>query len=506
MSKVSRKNKRQPGTVKKLLVIILLVLQIAELVFRISQTLAKELGLPYAHVIFYIVIIILSGLMIFFLVSYRKWKMLMSYILVILVLAIFTEPIKQRIIEKNPIERIDKNQKEDLEDMANRFEKSDQTINVIISDFNSPAPKDGAAFANKLQSQLSSKAMKPLQISLRDTTLSVEIKFQQVEEVWDTTKMKIRGRRREADLGITGNYTHYLEKGQHKEEISDFKVIILDTLIANIFKEDKPFGDIYEFIVNIEDISVPQPDSFRVEEKAVLPIEYIIKTAGTTKLLQHAIRINRWNRNQTLSTINQKFSDLGKLIKNPSLACFHQGNSLVRAAMIPKLSLDKQRELFKEAARVYKKSIGCISLVQQKTPLKLNYPERIYLNRAWTYMRLDSLTGDSAFKDSAEAVYDSVVAQYSNRETLEQQHSFLAQCCEEEFVIQKVPSRIERAEQLCSKYEACADNLKIEIRAKSQQPSKEDQKILDKIEDNKKFFEAHLIKLQQLRSGAKIMN
>jgi Ca2+/Na+ antiporter len=500
MSNVSENNKRRPSLLKKILVIILLVLQIISLIFSISQTLAKELDLPYRQAIFYFVIIFLSGLVIFFLISYKKWRNLIAYILVMLVLIILTQLIKNRIekIEKRRIELNEKNRQEEIEDMENQFEKSDQIINVIISNFKSPAPKDGAAFANKLQSQLSSKTTKPLQISLRDTTLSVEIKIQKVEGVWDTTKMKIRGKRREADLGITGNYIHYLEKGQRKEEVSDFKVIILDTLIANIFKEGKPFGDIYEFIVNIEDISVPYPDSFRVEEKAVLPIEYIIKTAGTTKLLQHAIKINRWNRNQTLSTINQKFSDLGKLIRNPSLACFHQGNSLVRAAMNKKLSLDKQRELFKEAARAYKKSIGSLSSVQQKTPLKLNYPERIYLNRAWTYMRLDSLTGDSAFKDSAEAVYDSVVVQYPSRETLEEQISFLAQCCEEEFAIQKIPLRIERAEQLYSKYEVCADKLELEIRTKSLQPSKEDQEILNTIENNKKYFMAHLTKLRQL--------
>jgi len=501
MSRLSGTNKRQLSTAKRILVLILLVLQIIELVFRISQTLAKEWGLLYAQAIFYFVIIFLSGLIIFFLVLYKKWGMLTVYIMVILVLAILIDPIKNKIeeIEKKRIEEIEKNQKEEIEDMENRFEKSDQMIGVIISDFKSPTPKDGITFADKLQSQLANKTMKPLQISLGDTTLSVEIQFQKVEGVWDTTKMKIRGRRREADLGVTGNYTHYIEMGKRKEEISDFKVVILDTLIANIFKEEKPFGDIYEFIVNIEDISVFQLDSFRVEEKAVLPIEYIIKTAGTTKLLQHAIKINRWNRNQTLSTISQQFSDLGKLIKNPSLACFHQGNSLVRAAMNQKLPLGKQREFFKEATKAYKKSIDSVSLIQQKTPLNLHYPERIYLNLAWTYMQLDSLTGDSSFKDSAEAVYDSVVVRYSNRETLEEQHTFLADRCESEFVAPNVPSSINRAEQLYKKYKHCADKLKIEIRTKSRQLLKDDQEILDKIEDNKEYFEAHLKKLRQLR-------
>ena len=411
MSEVLEKKNQKSSLIKGILIIILLVLQIVELIFSISQTVAKDLGLPYSQAIFYL-IIILSGLIIYFLFSDKRRCILRIYILLIIILTIIINPIKNRV------EGIKEIRREKSEDYANRFEISKQIMGVIIPDFESPNGKEGDIFAESLYIQLRSKTSEPLKIVLRDTTFSLKIQVQKVEGIWDTSKMKIRGSRRNADLGIIGNYRRYLEKGKLKEAVSDFKVVILDTQIAPIFIEKKPYDDIYEFIIPIEDIEVTQRDSLPLKEKASYPIEYIINVAGNTKLLQRATQVNKLNRDQTLSTLHQRLASLGNLIENHSLACFHHGNSLVRTAMNPQLSLDDQRELIKEASRAYWTSIRRISMSELST-LKIYYPERIYFNLAWSYIRLNRLTGNSAFKDSAEAVYDSVVTLYPNRETFE---------------------------------------------------------------------------------------
>jgi len=495
MSNVPGNNNRQPSLVKKILVSILLALQIISLIFSISQTLANELDLPYKKAIFYFVIIILSGVVIYFLVSYKKWKMLTAYLLVMLVLIIATEVIK-KTIEKNRITANEKNRQEEIEDFEHQFEKVDQVIGVIISAFKSPTPGDGAAFAGSLFTQLNNTIISPLQIALADTSLSLEIKVQQMNAVLDATEMKKRGKRRNADLGVIGNYRCYIEQGKHKEEITDFKVVILDTLIATVFKEKQPFDSLYDFIVPIENISVTRGDSIPAKELASSAVKYITEMAGNAKLLQTATQVRGWDRDQALSELHKRLTNLGNLINNKSLSRFHWGNSLVRSAMNPQLTLADQRQLYRGAINAYWTAIRSFAK-SDSSQIKLEHPERIYFNLAWSYVQLGLLCDNSAYKDSAEAVFDAAIAQYPNRETLEEQFVFLSERCEEEFVLQKNPSRLVRAEQLFKKYQVCTDALEKVILLESRTLSEENQIALDNFAANRKLFEAHLNALRQ---------
>lgn len=450
------------------------------LIVEFNERVAVILNSPYLKVYIRIAAVIMILSVTYFLyISNKKWISVL-YIL----------PVLGLIITVNPIE-----------DWLKKFKEGDQIIGVIVPNFQSPISEDGVNFTQRLYKELLNRIEDPLTINVGDTVLSVNIRTQRVKEVWDVKQMKIRSKRRRASLGVVGDYKYPLDKGRRSEKIENFKVSLIDTLIANIFEESKPFGQIYEFVVKIEDITVTQGDSLPPEELATSAVKYIIDMAGNARLLQRATQVTGWSQDQTLSTFHERITDLGRLIKNPPLACFHHGNSLLRAAKKPKLPLCDQRKFFEEAARAYHESIDSLSSVTQQNLLKQFRPWMIYLNLSWTYMQLDSLTGDSAFKDSAEAVYDSVVVRYSNRETLEEQHSFLAELCETEFVVQKAPSRIKRAEQLYDKYKNCADKLDTEIRTSSPQLSNKDREILDKIEDNKKNFEAHLKKLRRLLQG-----
>jgi hypothetical protein len=505
MIRLSGTNKRQLSTTKRILVLILLVLQIIELVFRISQTLAKEWGLLYAQAIFYFVIIFLSGLIIFFLVLYKKWGMLTVYIMVILVLAILIDPIKNKIEEtkKNRIEAIEKNQKEEIEDKENRFEKSDQIIGVIIADFKSHIPKDGANFAQMLYKRLGYKIGSTLKVDVNDTVLSVEIEWQRENQVWDAIQMKKRGVRRNASLGVVGEYRGYGEKEHWIGIVDSFKVVLIDSAITSVFQNPQPFGEVYEFMVDIRKINIKDTlnsiDTLAaVVEKACDPVEYFINMAGNSVLLQKATKESGWPRNRTLTSLHNRLAELGKLIENHSLVWFHLGNSLLRSSMDPQLKPEVIQSIYYNATDAYRQSIHYIlpDSLQPKSSIK-QYPEYAYLNLAWSFQQLASISS-STYLDSAEVVYDSVVARYPNREALEKQHTFLAERCEQEFVVQKAPSRIKRAELLYNKYKNCAEKLETEIRTSSPQLSNKDRVILEKIEDNKKNFEAHLKKLQRL--------
>lgn len=489
MTNSSGTNNRKPNTAEMLFQILLLLLG---MILPFSKKIIIMIGLQANEVFFYVWAVHIIMWITYFCVLYKKKGIALLYILPILVV------LGTGIFFHN----------ERINDLFYRFEKKDNIIGVIIPDFKSPTKVKGVNFSTKLFEQLKHKIDNPLTITVGDSlkildTLIVKINTQRVNEVWDEKQMEIRGKRRKATLGVTGEYKRYYKSGQYKEEIKNFRITILDSLIANIFKDSKPFGQIYDFETNIAGFLV---DSTKLQERAALPVEYIINMAGNSKLLQQAIRLKHLKGtnkplNQTLEKLHSRLTKLGDLIGNPSLAYFHHGNSLVRAAMNSQLDLTTLRRLYMDATIAYRKSIDSSSILTSKAPLKQDYPEGKYLNLAWTYMKLDSLTGNSEFKDSAAAVYDAVVTKYQKRETLEEQYKFLAERCEEEFINQKVLSRIKHATKLFTKYNVCAEKLEIEIRTKSRHLSDEDQKILNTIADNKKLFEAHLKKLKRLRPG-----
>jgi len=485
MTNNTEKNNKQIGMIERFVKFLTVVSTIANsllIIIAFNERIAAIINSPNLGVYLRIaaIFMILSVTYLIYLFK-NKW-MSLFYILPLFGLLITIHPVEDYWFKK--------------------FKKSD--IGVIIADFHSPIQKNGSHFSWRLYQQLANKIRDSLTIGIGDTTISIKIQPQRVSEEWKIDEIKIRGRRREADICVVGEYKRYQENGKLKEEIINFKVVLLDTLIANIFEEEKPFGKIYEFIVNIEDISVMQGDSIRVEEKVATPIEYIINMAGNASLLVEAKKQQGWQQDLILSTLHQRINEQGKQIKNRSLACFHLGNSLVRATMNPKLSLEEQQNLLKDASSAYWSSIRRFSL-SDSCLLKQYHPERTYLNLIWTYMERGAVPGNSAFKDSAEVVYDSLVVHFPGRKMLEKQHTFLAERCDEVFKVRNDNFCLETAKRLYKKYVACADALEEKIILESPQPkiSNQDQIIVDEIAANKKYYETHLKKFQKSKKTVK---
>ncbi|MCI0515855.1 hypothetical protein L0128_21795 [candidate division KSB1 bacterium] len=388
----------------------------------------------------------------------------------------------------------------------------EKEILVFIPNFESPVMAEGAKFADRFYNQLKNKLEYPIEIGTHD---SVTIRIQRINAVLNKTDLRSQRQISHASLGVLGKYRIYQEHGLKKEQIEEYQVVFLEARVASIFREPKPFGEFYEFMLNFEDIKVDHNDVVSPEEIASYGVEYVVNMAGNARLLEHAAKEKGWDQNEILHQLHTRLESLGKLIHNPSLAYFHAGNSYLRAAKEPYLNAKEKSILYKNAIAAYQVSIDSLWTIPSNCLLKHSRPERPYLNLIYTYQKLDSVTAftapnsipqvfaifDTAIGHLRDGSFNDVISQAEAaplRILLEEAYKFSDEQCQQAFVKQKNPNEMVACQHVFDKFIAYAEILENEIRTSKFPILATDMDFLLQIEEERKFITAHFNKLKKM--------
>lgn len=186
-----------------------------------------------------------------------------------------------------------------INDLINRFPKEEKNaVRVLIGDFYDKSEGEvGKEFTKRLYEQLIFTTTSPETIAIADTNLVFKINFRRTNQYWNKNKMKKRGGRRRADLGVVGSFTPFYETGALVEKVERFQAVLIDTSLYKVFECKEPISDIYNF-------SVRDPKMYYsvLAEKVSDPIKYIIYVAVDFALSREAVRLKE--KGDTLRALN----------------------------------------------------------------------------------------------------------------------------------------------------------------------------------------------------------
>ncbi len=299
----------------------------------------------------------------------------------------------------------------------------DNTINILISDFDSDPAQLGEQFTESFYQNMVARAANEKNIKIGDTVYNVRIDIKRTDQVWTEKEMQVRGRSRGADLGVMGIYIEYTTNGATTYDVESLQCVILDTSLAAVLESQKPVESLFDFSVQT-DTSSNEAGLTLMVGKLSDPILYLSRLAINLQLLKIAhVEKDIKQQLKIRQRVNDGFAQNAELIKSRAIADFHQGNSDFRNAQLA-ADFNQRESYLHDAVEHYHASIDTF---KKDTSIKvIQYdPVKPYFNLAETFRQLSSLTKKADWLDHAERTYEQAATNFPSLITAQELISFL---------------------------------------------------------------------------------